>query len=113
MFESNSPPTRAEQAAALALVQQTKGEWRRTAEVIEASRSALRIIDGDWTGFEPVDVTESTLVRSVDRDELAKYEEMIGAYEERGVRLLTVLDADYPKNLRLVYNRPPFLWVWC
>lgn len=95
----------------LALVKKTKGEWHRTADVIETARSALRVVDGDWTGFEPTDVTASALVGSVPRNELAAYEAMIDEYEQRGTRLLTVLDADYPTNLRLVYNRPPFLWV--
>ena len=30
---------------------------------------------------------------------------------EQGVRLMTVLDEDYPVNLRRIYNRPPFLFV--
>lgn len=95
----------------LALVEKTKGEWHRTADVIESARSALRIVEGDWTGFEPADVTTSSLVGGVPHEALAGYEAMIHEYEQRGVRLLTILDDDYPKNLRLVYNRPPFLWV--
>jgi DNA processing protein len=104
-------PSYSEQAAVLALVARTKGEWHRTADVIETARSALRIVHGDWTGFEPAEVTASPLVGAVSDAELAQYEEMIEEYSARGVRLLTVLDDDYPQNLRLVYNRPPFLWV--
>ena len=95
----------------LALVKKTKGEWHRTADVIESARSALRVVEGNWTGFEPADVTASSLVGSVPEDELAEYKTMIEEYEQRGIRLLTILDEDYPQNLRLVYNRPPFLWV--
>ena len=95
----------------LALVEKTKGEWYRTADVIESARSALRIVEGTWTGFEPADVTTSALVGSVPEGKLAEYEAMIAEYEKLGVRLITILDEDYPKNLRLVYNRPPFLWV--
>ena len=104
-------PSRREQAAVLALVRRTKGEWHRTADVIESARSALRIVEENWTGFEPAEVTESSLVGSVPEDELAEYEAMIADYEQRGIRLLTILDETYPANLRLVYNRPPFLWV--
>jgi DNA processing protein len=103
--------TRSEQAAVLALVKKTKGDWHGTADVIETARSALRIVEGHWTGFEPDDVTASSLVGSVAPGELVEYEAMIEEYERRGIRLLTVLDDDYPKNLRLVYNRPPFMWV--
>jgi DNA processing protein len=104
-------PSYSERAAVLALVARTKGEWHRTADVIETARSALRIVHGDWTGFEPAEVTASPLVGAVSDAELAQYEEMIEGYSARGVRLLTVLDDDYPQNLRLVYNRPPFVWV--
>lgn len=92
-------------------MKETKGEWHRTADLIESVGSALRLVEGDWSGFEPADATASSLVGSVTPDALAGYEAMIAEYEQRGIRLLTVLDSDYPRNLRLVYNRPPFLWV--
>lgn len=38
------------------------------------------------------------------RDEVAAAEEKVGA------RLVTVLDEDYPANLRLIFNLPPFLF---
>lgn len=31
--------------------------------------------------------------------------------EEHGARLVTVMDDDYPLNLRLIYNLPPFLFL--
>lgn len=34
----------------------------------------------------------------------------IEAAEQRGARLTTVLDEDYPLNLRTIYNLPPFLF---
>jgi DNA processing protein len=104
-------PGRDEQAAVLALVAKTTGEWHRTAELIEGARSALRIVHGEWTGFEPHEIRVSDLVAAVDEAGLARYAEMIESLEARDVRLLTVLDVDYPANLRQVYNRPPFLWV--
>lgn len=102
---------RDEQAAVLALVAETTGEWHRTAELIEGARSALRIVRGEWTGFEPHEASVSDLVGAVDEAELERYAQMIDSLEALGVRLLTVLDDDYPANLRQVYNRPPFLWV--
>lgn len=36
--------------------------------------------------------------------------EMIRGVEAEGGRLTTVLDEDYPMNLRLIYNLPPFLF---
>jgi DNA processing protein len=37
-------------------------------------------------------------------------EEMLAGAEADGIRLTTVLDEDYPVNLRTVYNLPPFLF---
>lgn len=102
---------REEQAAVLALVANTAGEWHRTADLIEGARSALRIVRGEWTGFEPDEIRSSDLVAAVDDAELERYRQMIESLEGRGVRLLTVLDDGYPANLRQVYNRPPFVWV--
>ncbi|MGH3030108.1 MAG: DNA-processing protein DprA [Gaiellaceae bacterium] len=102
---------RREQAAVLALVAHSRGEWYKTAALIEEARSAVRIVDGEWTGFEPLEVKETTLRQEITPAELEGYLEMIGSLEQQGVRLLTILDEDYPRNLREVYNRPPFLFV--
>ncbi len=37
--------------------------------------------------------------------------ELIAAERERGTRLVTVLDKEYPRNLRGLSGRPPYLWV--
>jgi DNA processing protein len=37
-------------------------------------------------------------------------EEMLESTEADGIRLTTVLDEDYPVNLRTIYNLPPFLF---
>lgn len=36
--------------------------------------------------------------------------EAVKAAEADGIRLMTVLDEDYPANLRLIFNLPPFLF---
>jgi DNA processing protein len=101
-----------ERAAVLALVGATDGEWYRTAALIEDAGSALRIIHRDWAEFEPFDLGEAeAIVARVQDADLHRYESLISEYELRGIRVVTVLDADYPTNLRHVYNRPPFLFV--
>lgn len=35
----------------------------------------------------------------------------IERWEQQGIRLLTVLDSDYPDNLRAVHDRPPLLFI--
>ena len=42
---------------------------------------------------------------------IADLEQTILRLEDRGIRLVTVLDEQYPLNLRLVYDRPPFLFI--
>lgn len=48
------------------------------------------------------------------RDELPRHrrevEEMLRCAERDGIRLVTVLDEDYPPNLRTIHNLPPFLF---
>lgn len=112
MFGIEAEAPRAEQAAVLALVGATKGEWYRTSALVEDAGSALRVLAQDWTGFEPFDVDEAAaLARRVESDDLTRYEALLARYEDRGIHVVTVLDAAYPTNLRHVYNRPPFLFV--
>ena len=102
---------RAEQAAVLALTMATKREWFRVAAFIEATGSALRIVNQDWTGFEPFDLLDRAELGDVDAEALSACEQMIDEAEANGTRLVTILDETYPRNLRRIYNRPPFLWV--
>lgn len=44
-------------------------------------------------------------------DQLQRADEAIADAESVGARLVTVLDDDYPANLRLIHNLPPFLFV--
>jgi DNA processing protein len=101
-----------EQAAVLALVARTKGEWYKTASLVEEAGSALRIVEGrieelDW--FDHAEV--KALGEQVSEELLDHYLKLIQGLEDRGVRLVTVLDDGYPENLRHVFNRPPFLFI--
>lgn len=59
------------------------------------------------------DATESLALLKTARDELPDHrvwvERMLDDIAAHGVRLTTVLDDDYPANLRLIFNLPPFL----
>jgi DNA processing protein len=44
-------------------------------------------------------------------EQLERADEAIADAEQTGARLVTVLDDDYPANLRLIHNLPPFLFV--
>lgn len=105
---------RREQAAVLALVTATeKGEsWHETATLIESRGSATLLIEG---AFEDLPIEErrraEKLIARLSKDELDEYQRLIERLSFDGVRLITILDPDYPQNLREVFNRPPFLFV--
>ncbi|MBA3736660.1 MAG: DNA-protecting protein DprA [Actinobacteria bacterium] len=61
--------------------------------------------------MEPPELLTAIGDDEVSEDEIAHHEASIAQLEKEGVSLVTVLDEAYPTNLRLVYNRPPFLFV--
>lgn len=87
--------------------------WHRIADVVQETGSAERILAGDWTGFEPEDAERlrKDALEGGAAESIADYSDLICAVQKEGHRLVTVLDRDYPANLRTIYNRPPFLFV--
>ncbi|MGH3771353.1 MAG: DNA-processing protein DprA [Pseudonocardiaceae bacterium] len=51
------------------------------------------------------------LLERVRPEDLEAAEELVKRVSAQGVKLLTVREDDYPANLQLIYNRPPFIWV--
>jgi DNA processing protein len=101
-----------EQAAVVALVGASPGDWYQTADVIAEARSAVRLLDGE----PPIMSTERKqrardLISRVTPSDVSRAQALIERVTSRGVRLITVLDEDYPENLKLIFNRPPFIWV--
>src|SRR5262249_32777276 len=43
--------------------------------------------------------------------DVEKYAHLITKLQQLGVKVITILDAEYPGNLRAIYNRPPMLFV--
>lgn len=114
MTPRERPPVRdvREQAAVLALANATTGQWHRTAALIEAAGSAVRLTERDWSGFERVDRDHAEeLVGRLKPDAIATFARLILQLGREGVLTITVLDPDYPTNLRDVYNRPPMLFI--
>lgn len=100
-----------EQAAVLALAARTRRAWHLLARALEEEGGALPLATGDRAGLEPPELVDALKPGRVPPEELDEAERMIAALAEKGVRLVTVLDRDYPTNLRLVYDRPPFLFI--
>ncbi|WP_182877932.1 DNA-processing protein DprA [Microbispora sp. H10670] len=100
-----------EQAAVLVLTKATVRPWHHTARLIQAAGSALRLLDGDFTGLDQEDRAYATeLVSRCRPGALVQAEELIEATRADGVHLVTVLDEEYPGNLDFVHNFQPFLW---
>jgi DNA processing protein len=101
-----------EQAAVLALVRASAGEWYQTADVISEAGSARRLLDGETVIMSAEREQHARqLVSRVTLADLAQAQELIDRVTSQGVRLITIVDEDYPENLKLIFNRPPFIWV--
>lgn len=101
-----------EQTAVLALVRASPAEWHRTADVIAEAGSALRLLDGTPAVLSADhQAYADELVSRVAAEDMERAQELIESTTAQSIRLITVLGEDYPENLNLVYNRPPFLWV--
>lgn len=101
-----------EQAAVLALVRASAGEWYQTADVISEAGSARRLLDGEKVIMSAEREQHAMqLVSRVTPADLAQAQALIDRVASQGVRLITVVDEDYPENLKLIFNRPPFIWV--
>lgn len=84
-------------AALVALVRAGRRPASHYADLVEETGSAPGLLDDELglLASELASEAAADLVR----------------WEEQGVRLLTVLDPDYPQNLRAVHDRPPFIFV--
>lgn len=102
-------PRLKEQAAVLALIEKTELKWNQMALLIEQAGSALKLVHRDWNGLETFDVLDvEQHTGPVTESDLERAEQIIVSSK---AQLVTVLDEEYPANLRLVYDRPPFLFA--
>ena len=104
-----SPDQRAlvtdERAAILTLLARRPTPRKHLAGTIE-EQGALHLLEieerGSGDRLFPVESPTWTI------DDSAK---ALTAWHEEGIRMITVVDEDYPANLRMVYDRPPALFV--
>jgi len=103
---------RREQAALIALLRRGDRPWHHVAQLAEAAGSALAILEGRY-----LDPYEDEPLALFDPEAVAEPPDLdaivaeIDAWESDGMAFVTVLEDDYPVNLRSIYNRPPFLFV--
>ena len=106
MFAERTLVDSRETAAVLALMARRSVPAKQLAGAIEEEGSALRLLD-------QLDTAEHDRLFKVDEQTLTldELEEHVHAWEREGIALITVLDRAYPANLRMVYDRPPALFV--
>jgi DNA processing protein len=86
-----------ERAALVALLKTATRPWHAYAEAIEQLASVFAVLEQKRGLFA--------------RGELEAAAAEIADWERSGIRLLTVLDPEYPENLRTAYDRPPLIFV--
>jgi DNA processing protein len=108
MFDDRTLMSTRETAAVLALMARRDRElrWNRLAGAIEEEGSALALLERlEQTAAEQLFIVDEK------RLTLDQLEDRVHGWEEEGFNLVTVLDEDYPVNLRMVHDRPPALFV--
>lgn len=88
---------RREIAAFVLLLQSGHRPWSQYADLVEDSGSALAILYQEVGLF------------AAEQLEFAK--DLVERWEAQGFHVCTVLDRDYPENLRTVHDRPPLLFI--
>lgn len=106
VFDSVTLVSTRERAAILALMARRPLPWNRLAGAIEEEGSALRLLQE--LDEAPADRLFKVDDRRITLDEL---EDQVHEWERQDISLVTVLDAAYPVNLRMVHDRPPVLFL--
>jgi len=80
----------------------------------EAQRRGLQLLLNGSTSEDSIEARQTAAALSAatasEKDRKDAVAEILAAAERDGIQLTTVLDDDYPANLRLIHNLPPFLF---
>jgi DNA processing protein len=95
-----------ERAALVALLRRGDRSWPELTDQAETVGSARDVLESalDASG-------QAALFDTAPAVDLESVAEEIAAWEREGMRLVTILDEEYPLYLRLVHQRPPFLFM--
>jgi DNA processing protein len=99
-------PPNLESAALLALLRAPGARWQQIAADVEEAGSALVVLEQ-----QSVRAQASIFDESAGAPDLTTHLADLDAWTRDGFSLLTVLDAEYPENLRTAYDRPPLVFV--
>jgi len=102
----NEPAQNLETAALLVLLRAPGARWQQIADDVEEAGSARHVLE-HGSAVERARLFDEGCGPGELRAHLAELE----TWAREGIHVLTVLDAEYPENLRTVYDRPPLVFV--
>jgi DNA processing protein len=105
-----------ERAAMVALLRTGRRSWVDYAELVEERGSARAVLEDELaTGGDP---SGQQIMRIGEISDAERAQELVQAaqrdldrWDGQGMRLVTVLDPEYPANLRAVHDRPPMVFL--
>jgi DNA processing protein len=100
-----------ETSALIALLRRGGQPWHRIGALAEEVGSAIAVLNGDYE--DPAEQSAPTLFDASPHDapDLDAIATEVEAWQAEGMQVVTVLDDEYPENLRAVFNRPPILFI--
>jgi DNA processing protein len=96
--------TREEQAALLAWLRRPRVVWPTVTERLEQYGNVQQAVAADAPA-------QSSLFDETPADDNERAAFDLEQWEEVGIRMVSVLDAEYPANLRMVHQHPPVLFL--
>ncbi|MBK3564483.1 DNA-processing protein DprA [Streptomyces sp. MBT62] len=95
-----------ERAALVALLRRGDRSWPELTDLIETVGSAHEVLENALDTSR-----QGALFATEPAADLESVAAEIAVWEHEGMRLVTILDEDYPLYLRLVHQRPPLLFL--
>lgn len=97
----------------VALLRTGRRPWVEYAELVEELGSATAALHHEIAAVaEPHGQTSLIPATPISEDDLViEARADLERWDESGMRLVTVLDPDYPPNLKAVHDRPPILFI--
>lgn len=99
-----------DRAALVALLRLGRRPWQQYADLVEEAGSARAVLESEVAPGAGQATMLAPDARQLD-DVIGNAADELSRWEARGMSLLTVLDPEYPENLRAVHDRPPLIFV--
>jgi DNA processing protein len=96
--------TREEQVALIAWLRRPRVVWSAVTERLEECGSVQAAVAGETPA-------QGSLFETAQADGLDEATRDLERWERAGIRLVCVLDAEYPSNLRMIHQHPPILFT--